>query len=518
MDRPVVIGLVSMALVLTSCASTQPFVVDLGVASLELIRGAQATVAVSVAGGGGGAATLTATGVPTGVTASLAPAELGGGVTVSTLTLSAASDAPEGDAVVTVSAIAGDRVASAKLGLAVSSLTVTGRVVGARGDGRPGVGVASGSAVTSTAADGTFSMTGLSVPYDLVVYETGIDGYGHVFVGLTAEAPALLSIRAANNPQYPSATIQGTLPEPVPADSEAFVCVEGVVVAVTGCDRLSEGDAGYDFTAHWIGGGTVPVRVHALVSSLDPDGFPQAFTATGTSEGSVTAGDPSTIDVESYGPGPGSAAQLPTVTAPAGFTNGAFGVSVRRAPHASMRVAGAALTLPNTVLLHVPLMADERYDVFAQAFGPGNAVAFAWRSGLAVGEDASLTLQASPVLVSPADGALGVTHATGFVVASNPAAVNTFIFAPQVPAPLFTVTTMAESVTIPDLAALGLPLPPGIPYVWRVVESSLPSVDDGSFAWFGQLSEVVDAVTRAGPPLSHDGWHSGSPSRGFTTE
>jgi hypothetical protein len=518
MNRPVLALLVSSALTLTSCAPSQPFVVNLAVGSLELVWGAEATVEVSVSGAGGAPVALTATGLPAGVSASFSPPELGGGESASAMTLSAGVQAAEGDAVVTVSAIAGDRSTSATLDLAVTSLTVNGTVVGVRGDGRPGVGVASGATVTSTAADGTFTLSGLSVPYDLVVYETGIDGYGHVFVGLTVASPVLLPIRAVNNPQYPSATIQGALPEPVPADSEAFVCVEGVEVAVTGCDRLAEGEAGFDFKAEWVGGGTVPVRVHVLVSSLDPGGFPQAFTALGSAEGSVTAGDQSTIDVDSYDPGPGSAAQMATVTAPAGFTNGALGVSVQRAPYASMRVAGAAMTLPDTALLQVPLTADERYDVFAQAFGPGNAVAFAWRSGLAVGDDASLTLPSSPVLVSPADGALGVTHATSFVVASNPDALNTFIFAPQVPAPLFTVTTMAESVTIPDLAALGLPLPPGIPYVWRVIQSGLPSVDDGSFGWYGQLSEVIDAVTLAGPPLGHDGWHSGSPSRAFTTE
>lgn len=112
-------------------ATAGSLAVAVGGGTLAVTTGAAGTAPVTVtrAGGFTGPVTLSAEGVPAGITATFDPATLDGGATASTLTLRAAVGASAGAAVLTVRARgAGVRDAAASLALAVAApppITVT---------------------------------------------------------------------------------------------------------------------------------------------------------------------------------------------------------------------------------------------------------------------------------------------------------------------------------------------------------------------------------------------------------
>ncbi len=103
--------------------AAQTITLTAGSATIAAVQGATVTVPLTLARAGGfaGAVSLTASGAPTGVTATLTPASLAAGVTSSTLSLAVASTAAAGTSTITISA-AGTGVATQT---ATVALTIT---------------------------------------------------------------------------------------------------------------------------------------------------------------------------------------------------------------------------------------------------------------------------------------------------------------------------------------------------------------------------------------------------------
>lgn len=160
-----------MILALAACGTAPGITLVIDSATAELIRGAtvELEVALTRSGGAGADIVLDVTGLPASVSASFSPATLSGATLTSTLTLSAAAAAIEGSYDLTVTGTGTGLVASAGLGLEVMSLDVTGRVVTIYEIPLPNISVSSQGASAVTDVDGNFSLTGLSVPYDLSV-------------------------------------------------------------------------------------------------------------------------------------------------------------------------------------------------------------------------------------------------------------------------------------------------------------------------------------------------------------
>lgn len=108
-------------------ATTTPdFSVGVSPSSVSVVRGASTTTTVTVTSTGGfnSAVTLSATGLPAGVTASFSPASVtppANGSSTATLTLTASASATLGSAVVTVTGTSGSTTRSASLSLTVNS-------------------------------------------------------------------------------------------------------------------------------------------------------------------------------------------------------------------------------------------------------------------------------------------------------------------------------------------------------------------------------------------------------------
>ncbi|MDF1524022.1 MAG: hypothetical protein P1P87_14555 [Trueperaceae bacterium] len=69
--------------------------------------------------------------------------------------------------------------------LDVRSLTVDGHVLTVVGTALPNVGVSSQGRAATSAADGSFRLEGLAVPYDLTLASAAGVGGMHVYEGLT---------------------------------------------------------------------------------------------------------------------------------------------------------------------------------------------------------------------------------------------------------------------------------------------------------------------------------------------
>lgn len=514
-----VIGVFLIGVLVLAACSAPP--AGLGIAldapAIELLRGTEAAVSVSVTGSGADPAPLSISGLPANVTATFAPPTVMAGATTSVLTLSAAPAASEGPTAVTVTVTQGTRAASTDLTITVSSLTVNGTVFGLLGDPVAGVGVAIGSSIASTDAAGAFTIAGVAVPYDVTLYSAA-GAWGHVFEGMTSASPELLPLGVINDTGYAEGTIEGSLPAVVPVDSGAIVCAEGLGAVVLGCGTVSSGATDYTFTVLLPGNGTAGVRLHALLSAQDVDGNPTSFTAYGTATGTATANVTTTIDI------PASVAtataNLPiALSLPAAYTPSFLTASVRLSPAATVPARDAYVAFPANVSIPVPVIGEGSYNVIAAAEAADGSATYGWVSGATVATGAAMTLPAPVVQVAPADGASGVTTGTTFSIASAAGAAHTFVFSPNVAGdPVFAVTTMSDTATIPNLNAFGLAVPGSAPYSWAILEAATATTSAAAgVGWIGHYYAAVIGTQLGGTPVDTTGSITVSTNRSFTT-
>ncbi|MFO7544731.1 MAG: hypothetical protein R6W77_04470, partial [Trueperaceae bacterium] len=231
MNRSCAVGIMlALATLVVGCSPAPGLALTLGAGDASVVRGDTAIVAVTIArsGGANDTVTLSVSGVPSGVTATFADETLSGGESSTTITIAVTPAAAEGSAAITLSAVAGSLVSSATFELTVTSLTVEGRLVDILGNGFPGAQVEVQGATATSDEDGAFTIDGVAIPYDLVTYVSVPEPTAHVFVGMTAANPTVLS-RAViiNASAYPTATVDGNFPGVLLANHEAIVCVEG---------------------------------------------------------------------------------------------------------------------------------------------------------------------------------------------------------------------------------------------------------------------------------------------------
>lgn len=513
-----------LTIVLAGCASGPSLTLGLGSSSIDIVLGASGELDVTVSGSSSGSVDLSVAGLPAGVTGSFDPATLAGGATSSTLTLVVDAGATEGTSDVTVTATQGSQSATADVQLTLSALTVNGRVVGLLGAPMAGVNVAIDGSIDTTDANGEFTIDGLSVPYDLAVYRTGADPSAHVFAGMTTATPEVLPYALGTmGGGFPSGTVEGSAPAAVPANHGAVVCVEGVGMPVYGCDRLSPTETAYSTSATWAAGASATVRVHALELEVDADGYPVAYTGFGTSaDDTVTdGGTTSAVDVASYASTPTATTVSGTASPPAGFTLenllGASRVSSDLVmPVFDVFDAGGVST---SYSLPMPNLGGGEFQLMAEARSGSGAGTYSWVAGLDGSSSVSLPLPAPPAMVSPANAATNVTTATSFTVASDANALNTFVFQTSaVGEPQFAVTTTSDTVNIPDLAGLGLPLPGATAYSWALIESgSVATPDEGGVAWIADYYSALLAHMSGGPGVDAAGSITVTDERDFTT-
>ena len=519
MPRALGIIVSCLALALAACSGGPSFAITVGTAQATVLRGAEVVVSIDVVRGGAtGSVALSVSGVPAGVTASFGDPVLPEGVATTTLTLSVASAAIDGSADLSVTAVAGSRAASTTVNLTVESLTVTGHVVDLLGFPRGGVDVLIQGTTTTSAADGSFEIAGVAVPYDVATRAGNPDPFAHVFVGLRDADVTLFPAGTLALDNAHTTAVAGSLPAAVPVDHVAQVCVEGLTVLLYGCAEVSAGDVAYEVEVAY-GGGEVAARVHALLVEVDADGRPLAYPAYGTADATL-AEDATTsgVDVISVSdPSEGTIALSANV--PVGFEARDVYLGARLNERFTMRLADVgnlAGTLGNFL---VPILPAATYGVASEAFAVAGASMVASRYGIAAGASVSIDFAAPPVLQGPPDGATGFGIGGVLSLSAPPAGVATFALSPTVAGPAIFITTVGDQATIPDLSALGFALLPGTEHTWSVFFVHAASTPEQSgLDWFRTVAEIRASVIGGGPsPAASFGPLSTSGSRTLFT-
>lgn len=493
-----------LAVLLGACAGPGPsgtvaeIALELEAGSVELLRGATVEVAVVLAreGGASGDVELSVTGLPGDalVTATFSPPVLGDGASTSTLVLAAAPEAAEERLALTVVAAGQGLSASAPLDLDVVSLAVRGRVTGQRQAPQSGIAVSSQGRTAVTDDEGRFELSGLAVPYDLVLWSTG-EGKAHVFEGLTADEVVLGTYFDRPAPQR-SAAVVASLAQPVGPDQWVWVCVEGVDGRAAGCRNLSAGLQDVTLNVTWAGPEQRRVRLHLLVVASG-EGGALYYPGYATRELALTHGTSLTLD-SAIDMGAALASTPATVVFdPAAGVNLALtGVSL--SPMATMRV-DARGSPPNPLVIQLPAIDGVGYTTLLRAA----AGAVAW-STVPAGGTVTIALPEAPSQVQPADGVTGVTLETEFTVDHPGGGPLTWTWAGG--GVSIYLTTMSSTVKIPNVSAYGAPLPVGAAMSWRVTVLGGDSVEEGARMmhdqWaFDRLALVAthsDSITGAG--------------------
>lgn len=176
-------------------AATPNFLVSSSPASLSIVQGTSgnSTISTTVSGGFNAAVTLSASGLPTGVTASFNPASIvAPGSGSSTLTLSATNTATTGAANVTVTASGGGVTHATAVALTVSAGGGGGGSTTTQVLGNPGFENGSTNPAPWTATSGVISNSA-SEPAHSGSWKAWLDGYGTTHTDTLMQQVAIAS-------------------------------------------------------------------------------------------------------------------------------------------------------------------------------------------------------------------------------------------------------------------------------------------------------------------------------------
>ncbi len=519
------VALVVLALGLAACSQPRAITIALSPDSVDLFRGGsvEVTVTLTRSGGADAAVGLTTGALPSGVSASFAPATLSGDTLTSVMTLSSSAAAAEGQATIIVLANGAGLEHSQQLDVTIASMTVTGSALGIFDEPLSGLTVyIAGRPPTVTGADGIFTIDGVVLPYDLTV-ANGAD-WAHTILGLSTPTPTVQSLLASfDPPQVPTSTVQGTLSGslvPVPANHRILVCPEGIatpVYTLNGCGSASAGQSTFSFTAAWTTGGSPQARLRAYVYQMNGSG--EVIDIVGAGSVLVNLVEASSLigDI-TIGAAPAKAQFSLDVSAPAGMDIDGYALTNLN-DHASFSNNGSAIIAsPGTLM--APFIAGADYTVYAAGYGAGQSLQ--WRTGLSNGANAQITLPSPPSLVSPADGATGVTHSTQFTI-SNPIGGSLhYLFSPTFPAvgTALMVSTASNAVQLPDLTAIGISLLAATDYSWSAVATPQTTSANDMVTGEGHLGPYLKIYrsSSGGEPIDSAGGILVTINRDFTTQ
>ncbi len=435
---------------------------------------------------------LAVSGLPQGVSATFAPATIAEDTREATLTLAATREAARGAAVVTVTATrtgSEPLVASARFALDVRGITVRGRVVAAHFEEPvPGVTVRVGEAFTLSDANGEFSVTDVTLPYDLTVGSRDIPVVEY-FPGLTTEAPVVRSFYGAQTLSPRSANLQVVLSAPVPAGQVVSICAVGTEAFAQGCTQVPAGALSGSVSVQWAGGPEPrPVKVTAYAYTLQ-DETVSAVVAAAESAIVMVEDEADPVVHLTLGAAPRTSLTTLEFSLPEwAEVGGPLTVSPVGPDTFVFLGGGIGSTLIFPEAPHV-------------AMAMGTAIGMAWRPASSP-STAPLTFASVPALVPFHDEIL--TPETEFILSAHaPGEMTAIGF--EIGGAIVFVHTMEDRFRLPDLS--------GFMQDTELTFRGAPMLVRG-----GNLESMDDAVTGPGVLESFFGLMSGQFFKGVTTE
>lgn len=407
-------------------------------------------------------------------------------------------------------------------------ITVQGRVVDFI-DAVPNADVLVDGKTTTTAADGTFSVTGVHRPYDITLSFQGNSDVW-VYEGLTRSDPTVQIFGPGSSHQ---ASITASIGTTAYQSNEVGAVFPGGSAFAYGGAGSSPGSStiGPD-TVGW--GSTDPLHttLYGIRAIVDGSGNPTSYTGYGSLAVTLHDGDTLTgLNVPTSAVSTGALSG--SLTAPSGYTL-SHGVAVVRFGTAS---AGALVGLPlaNTTPLGtfsntmMPIAADIGHGLAAAATDGVGDFSGAWGRVTVPNASANLTLPAAAMPTAPASGATNVAPGTAFSWSTLTDSVYVVSIYPQgTPGTHLYIVTSDTSATLPDLSGINRALPTSANYGFTVQTTGPFASMDAAAAPAGMMAIYVDfdilfsgggggsgPVGVAGP--SAPGWYTGSTESTFTT-
>lgn len=512
-SRTAVVTAIATA-ILVACGPSPSLSVEIGDAAIVIVAGGAAITEVTITRGGGASAdaTLDATGAPDWVTVTFAPETLAGSSSTSTMTISTDGESPDVDAAsftLTVTAVAGGLNASDDATVQVELLTVRGSVVDILRQPVTGQGVTiDGGAPVVVDADGEFELSGVVIPYDLVLYDLGMT-WAHVYEDLTATDLQLMTATTAGTSS--STTVSGDLSAPVGANQLGFVCVEGVDKVIMGtCDTIGVGATAYSVTASWREGLAASARVRAWIVDVGAGGEATAYPLQGQTALNLANGVAALADV-SLQPGPGAVEVDFTVTPPPGYPLGSVIVRYQYGEHASISFPLGTMSDSFTGVL--PDYPGARVTLLGTATS-GSGVVYAWETEDVAAGAVDLVMPEHVTQIAPANGAVNVNPSTPFRVDNPSGTPPTYYFAGPM---IYLVTTSENEINLPDLTDIGMPFAAATGYIWQVVVTPhLTTVDAVATQGWYPLGDL-QIMLNGGPPVQPSSLQVAN-ARNFTTQ
>jgi hypothetical protein len=374
-----------------------------------------------------------------------------------------------------------------------SVITVTGRVFDLNSQPVASVPViVSGKTSTNSDASGNFTVTGVTVPYDVtVVVPTGTKG-GLVYKGLTRSDPTLFYPGTSPAPLR-SATVNGTVSGGAftptqPADHKTIVFFGSADAALSTTTTAS---GTFSLGGTWFGPTSTSGALYALQYQVDGSGIPvaDAYKGYGVKSGlvindaSVTNNQLDTLKT------------LPTrqltgtLTPATGYT-----LSSRRlfARFSSTAVAQLLTETTNSPSLsyYTPEITGGSLIVSATGNKAGVAVV-TYKVGVAANASGvTVNIPAGPELSLPVAGATGVDTTVTFSWTPFSGGVH-LIFFTSTGNPSFYVLTTGTSTTIPNLKSYGVTLPAATTYNWMVLAVAPVGSSDAAASSVNFLSFIT---------------------------
>ncbi len=495
------------AFILAACGGPAPSTLSLLPESslVEIIRGQTLELSVTVSRSSSAAVELSVAGAPTGVTAVFENTSLPAGVNQARLLITAAPGAPESSAILTLTAVSGSVAATVQVDLVVDSLTVSGRVLGLLDIGMPDVQVLSQGLDTVSAADGSFELSGLSTPYDLLlVYDDGGDGLAHLYQGLSHTTPWLTPIFGLVGGGFGSvpweATVSGEVlgGDPLPADHVVIICAEGLDFAVYGCSQASAPDDSYLLDLFWLGPEDASVRIHAIRAEVDAGGDIVDYHGHISHLLELSDLDVLVLDLDIESSVSSAPLQAEIVLESGPSMSGAI-VLLNVGPHLSIPLTDAA---GPTVEFLVPTGSGYAYTLLAEG-GSG----FAWRSDVDLNAG-QITIPLAPTQLAPSDGAPNVGPGTQFRAFVPDDHAITYVWSPDTVGPVVALTAVDDGpVNLPDLAGTPFGYVAGSTYDWQLFGSLLPEEGGHRVPGLGESYSTILLLFTflGGPGPVHDG-------------
>jgi hypothetical protein len=347
-----------------------------------------------------------------------------------------------------------------------STITVTGHVVSSQL--RPVANapvVITGYPSTTSDANGAFTVSGVTPPYDVTVVISSTK-LGITYRGLTRSDPTLVNLfstpPAVNNAAV-SGTVSGGAGYPLPVNHTSNVVY--ISPEASGGSIPNSLSGAYSLGLSWDGNSTTSGTLHALQWQTTPAGMPQTYTGYATKAGVIVSAGGSfaghNLAMASVTGGTISG----TITVPATVTLGSKVLALAFSSNRSITLGSEGGTSA-AFTYNVPNVTGTTITLSATGTG-GGGLSIATKTGIAVGATGvGLTLPEVPQLSLPVDAATNVTNATPFAWTAIPSMVYLILFNGPAGEPDYLIVTGTATTTIPDLTSLGLGLPAGTGYSW----------------------------------------------------